>query len=285
MKELKAASASFRMATHGKVRTKNMLKAGWAKARAQERKLRAATKREINAVVERHARGTMETVSMGRGDDMEVTTDPTAVAAECCEFGKRRMGSMQPKWFRRYDVAAEHEVWFSDGMTARSGRLAAIDDGGRCTVVDEAGDRHEQLKREQICHQWQLEEVSGDDGPDETGTATCRDGRRVAATVERLAAVEPGPVDTAILFRRSEEGREFRCRAPAGELMPHDITRVPECSHDLLKHLASPISKATGLPVHCTDYESMIDGDGAPRQFDFATIRRKLGSIAKQKAP
>jgi len=29
----------------------------------------------------------------------------------------------------------------------------------------------------------------------------------------------------------------------------------------------------------------MIGEDGAPRQFDFATIRRKLGSIAKQKAP
>ena len=29
----------------------------------------------------------------------------------------------------------------------------------------------------------------------------------------------------------------------------------------------------------------MIDEDGAPRQFDFATIRRKLGSTAKQKAP
>ena len=37
---------------------------------------------------------------------MEVITDPEAVAAGCCEFGKRRMGSMQPKWFRRYDVAA-----------------------------------------------------------------------------------------------------------------------------------------------------------------------------------
>jgi len=162
--------------------------------------------------------------------------------------------------------------------------VAAIDDDGRCTVVDEAGDRHEQLKREQICHQWQLEEVSGDDGPDAAGTATCRDGRRVAETVERLAAVEPGPVDTAILFRRNEEGREFRRRATAGTLTPHDISRVPECFHDFLKHMASPISKATGLPVHCTDYESMVDGGGAPRQFDFATIRRKLGSIAKQKA-
>ena len=74
VKELKAALASFRMATHGKVRTNNMLKAGGAKAKAQERKLRAATKREINAVMERPARGTIETVSTGRGDDMDVIT-------------------------------------------------------------------------------------------------------------------------------------------------------------------------------------------------------------------
>ena len=117
------------------------------------------------------------------------------------------------------------------------------------------------------------------------GQRHASDGRRVAETVERLAAVEPGPEDTAILFRRNEEGREFRRRATAGTLTPHDISRVPECFHDLLKHLASPVSKATGLPVHCTDYETMIDGDGAPRRFDFATVRRKLGSIAKQKAP
>ena len=147
VKDLKAAFASFRMTTHGKVRTKNMLKAGGAKASAQERKLRAATKRVINAVMERPARGTIETVSKGRGDDMEVITDPTAAAAECCEFGKRRMGSMQRKWFRRCDVAAEHAVWSSDGTTARSGRVTAIDDDGRYTEVDEAGDRHEQLKR------------------------------------------------------------------------------------------------------------------------------------------
>ena len=135
VKELKAALASFRMATHGKVRTNNTLKAGGSKARAQEHKLRAATKREINAVMERPARGTIGTVSTGRGDDMEVITDPVAVAAECCEFGKRCMGSMQPKWFRRYDVATEHEVWFSDGVTAQPGRVTAIDDDGRYTAV------------------------------------------------------------------------------------------------------------------------------------------------------
>ena len=52
---------------------------------------------------------------------VEVITDPVAVAAEFCEFGKRRMESMQPKWFRRYDGAPEHKVWFSDKTTtARS---------------------------------------------------------------------------------------------------------------------------------------------------------------------
>ena len=115
--------------------------------------------------------------------------------------------------------------------------------------------------------------------------ATCRGGRRVAETVERLAAVAPRPEDTAILFRRNEEGREFRRRAVAGELTQHDISRVPECFHALLEHLSSPFCKSTGFPVHFTDYVNMIDEDGAPRQFDFATIRRKLGSIAKQKAP
>ena len=29
--------------------------------------------------------------------------------------------------------------------------------------MDEAGDQHEQLKREQICHQWQLKETDGND--------------------------------------------------------------------------------------------------------------------------
>ena len=65
VKELKAALESFIRATHGKVRTNNMLKAGGSKARAQERKLRAAMKREINAVTERPARGTIEAVPTG----------------------------------------------------------------------------------------------------------------------------------------------------------------------------------------------------------------------------
>ena len=80
-----------------------------------------------------------------------------------------------------------------------------------------------------------------DDIIDSPGMATCCDGRRAAVTVERLAVTEARPKDTAISFRRNEEGREFRRRAVAGELAPHDISRVPECFHAaLLKHLASP---------------------------------------------
>ena len=132
---------------------------------------------------------------------------------------------------------AEHEVRFSDGVTARSGRVTAIDDDGRCIVVGDAGDQHEQLKREQVCHQWQLEETDSTDGPDAAGTATCRDGRRTAETVERLAVTKPRPEDTAILFRRNEEGREFRRRAVAGELAPHGSSRVPECFRVLFEPL------------------------------------------------
>jgi len=131
--------------------------------------------------------------------------------------------------------------------------------------VDEAGDRREQLKREQICHQWQLEETDGNDGPDAAGMATCRDGRRAVETAERLAAAEPRPEDTAIRFRRNEEGREFRRRAVAGELTPHDTSKVPECLYALLGHLSSQFCKNTGLRVHFTDYVNMIDEDGAPR--------------------
>ena len=75
--------------------------------------------------------------------------------------------------------------------------------------MDEEGDKHEQLKREHICHQWQqLEEMDGTiDGPDAAGMATCCHGRRAAEMVERPAVTEPRPEDTAVLFRRNEEGR------------------------------------------------------------------------------
>ena len=126
-----------------------------------------------------------------------------------------------------------------------------------------------------------MEEADSTDAPDAAGTKTCRDGRRMAETVERMAATKPQPEDTAILFRRSEEGQEFRRRAAAGELASHDSSRVPECFHGLLDHRSASVSKTTGLPVKPSVYETIVDDDGAPREFDFTTIRCKLGSIAK----
>ena len=37
--------------------------------------------------------------------------------------------------------------------------------------------------------------------------------------------------------------------------------------------------------VRESDYTTMVDDDGVPRVIDMATVRRKLSSIAKQKAP
>ena len=89
---------------------KSLLKAGGDSARAQDRKLRAAIKREIDQVMNRPSRGTIETVSVGQGEDLDVMTDSVDVSRECCSFGTKRMGSMQPKWFRRLDVAAGHRA-------------------------------------------------------------------------------------------------------------------------------------------------------------------------------
>ena len=83
---------------HGRQRVNNILKARVTTARAQEPNLRAAAKRDINAVMERSPRGAIESVTIGTGDDADVLTDPVDVAVECCEFSARRMSTMQPKW-------------------------------------------------------------------------------------------------------------------------------------------------------------------------------------------
>ena len=71
MKELKAFLVELWNQTQGKVRAKCLIISGKT-ARAQERKLRAATKREISAVIERMARGTISTVPVGTGDEKEI---------------------------------------------------------------------------------------------------------------------------------------------------------------------------------------------------------------------
>ena len=119
---------------HGRRRVGNMLKSTVTTARAQESKLRAAAKRDINAVMERFPRGAIESVTVGTGDGVDVLTDPVDVAVECCEFSARRMSSMQPKWFRKYGVMEGHTVRVASGNRTRRGLVKKIDNDGHYTL-------------------------------------------------------------------------------------------------------------------------------------------------------
>ena len=71
--------------------------------------------------MERSIRGAVASVTVGAGDEAEVLTDPVEVARECCEWSDRRMSLMQPKWFRRLDVAVGHAVWVANGTEVIEG--------------------------------------------------------------------------------------------------------------------------------------------------------------------
>jgi hypothetical protein len=70
-----------------------------------------------------------------------------------------------------------------------------------------------------------------------------------------------------------------------GELTPEEIAKIPEVFHPLLRHLQSPLSAETGATVQSSDYTTMAQVDGTPNPITFDDFRRKLGGIAKQKAP
>ena len=103
----------------------------------------------------------------------------------------------------------------------------------------------------------------------------------MARHVECMAAPPDLPDDTALLFRRSAEGRACRMRAVLGRLTGDDRTQVPACFAPLLGYLERPVSRTTGATVRESDYTAMVDDDGVPRVIDMATVRRKLSSIAK----
>ena len=90
-----------RLELQGRNRAQLILNSGGVSGKSQESKQRAATKRGVNAVMERSVRGAVASVTVGAGDGAEVLTDPAEVARECCEWSDRRMSLMQPKWFRR----------------------------------------------------------------------------------------------------------------------------------------------------------------------------------------
>ena len=77
----------------------------------------------------------------------------------------------------------------------------------------------------------------------------------------------------------------MRLRAVRGELTPEEIAEIPAVFHPLLPHLQSPLSAETGAVVLPSDYITMAQPDGNPNPATFGDFRRKLGGIAKQKAP
>ena len=68
-------------------------------------------------------------------------------------------------------------------------------------------------------------------------------------------------------------------------MTPAIIACLPPCFHELLEDLRSSVIHATGERAKSADFVSMLGDDGQPRLFTRTIMRRKLGKIAKGKAP
>ena len=224
-------------------------------------------------------------MTVGTGDETSVLTDPADVAVECCEFSARRMNSMQPKWFRKYGAMEGHTAWVALGNRTRRGLVKKTDNDGHHTLEYD-GDEHttRSVRRDAMCLEWQLERSAASlnrrwqrrHGP--TGEVERPD---MARHIESMAAPPDLPDDTALLFHRGAERRACRMRAVLEWLTGDDRSQPPP----LLGYLKRPLSRMTGETVRESDYTTMADDDGITRVIDMATVRRKLSSIAKQKAP
>ena len=82
---------------------------------------------------------------------MDVLTEPTEVAQECCDYGTRRFGSMEPKWFRPHDVAEGHDGYTVVGGEVMQGTVTGIDNDGHYVVKTDEGVTVVS-KRDDICH-------------------------------------------------------------------------------------------------------------------------------------
>ena len=225
--EARAELKRERKLLHGRKRKQYVLQGGGVSAQSQERKQRAATKREINAIMERPVAGAIASVTTGKGDAAEVLTGAEEVAAECCSWSERRMSTMQPKWFRRLDLAVGHVVWAVDNDAVRGGKVSTIDNDGRYDVVTDEGFTLSGVAREKLCLKWQpavrltapaaavgqgdtmIGQVSGGDQASSVGgTEVGRQGHvlSVEEVMQFATAAEIGDIDTALMFRRSPEG-------------------------------------------------------------------------------
>ena len=174
---------------------------------------------------------------------------------------------MEPKWFRPHDVAEGHEVYVVDGDAVVKGTVTNIDNDGHYVVRSGEGGAVTCV-RSVICH------------------ATVSASAPAAQAVRDTAELRHGDDrHTVKLFSRSAEGRRTRQRAVRGELTSEKISETPDVSRPLHRHLQSPLSAETGATVLPSDYVTMTQTDGTPNSVTFDDLRRKLGEIAKQKAP
>ena len=180
-------------------------------------------------------------------------------------------------------------VWVATGNQTRRWLVSKIDNDGHYTLQYD-GDEHTTsgVRREAMCLEWQLErsaEALNSRWKRRRGPTGETERPEMDRHNESIATPTDLPEDTALLFRRSGEGRAYRKRAVLGQLTGDGRSQVPPCFVPLLTHLERPVSRTTGATMRESDYTSVVDEDGVPRDIDMATVRRKLRSIAKQKAP
>ena len=86
-------------------------------------------------------------------------------------------------------------------------------------------------------------------------------------------------------MRRNAEGRRCRLRATENELRPQDTADTPAHFLPLLPHFRRKVIPASDERVQQSDYSNMLAADGSPKPVELVEWQRKMGDIAKEKAP
>ena len=123
----------------------------------------------------------------------------------------------------------------------RRGLVRKFDNDGHC-ALQYGSDEHTTsgVRRGAMCLEWQLERSAAAlnrrwkrrRGP--TGET---ERPEMARHIESIAAPPDLPDDTALLFRRSAEGRAWRMRAVLGQLTGEYRSQAPPCFAILLAYL------------------------------------------------
>ena len=144
--------------------------------------------------------------------------------------------------------------------------ILAIDNDGHYTVRHHADDStHKGAWRALLCIESAFERPS-------------------AADITSLTTTDR-PEDTALLMRRNADGRRCRLRATKSTLRPQDTADIPAQFWPLLPHFRRKGIPSSEERVQQSDYSNMLAADGSPKPVELVEWQRKMGDIAKGKAP